>query len=167
VRSADGASDVDGDGLPDGADRCPCVADPQQTDTDGDGLGNACDADDDGDGTPDAADCAPLDPGVASLPSGVGATVRPGTSSDELVWEPGAATFAWNVYRGTVDAGAPFAFGHLCHERHSPDPATTDSGVPQNGAWFYYLVSAWNSCGESDLGSASDGTVRPKGPACP
>jgi hypothetical protein len=166
-RSASGASDVDSDGIPDGTDRCPCVADPQQTDTDGDGLGNACDVDDDGDGVPDAADCAPLDPSVAAIPAGVGDTVRPGASPDEIVWGPAGAALAWNVYRGVVDAVAPFTYGHVCHEGRSPDTATTDSEVPQNGAWFYYLVSAWNSCGEGTLGTASDGAPRPAVPACP
>ena len=33
---------------------------PDQTDTDGDGAGNACDSDDDNDGVPDAADNCPL-----------------------------------------------------------------------------------------------------------
>jgi hypothetical protein len=35
--------DVDGDGVPNSIDRCPTVADPSQLDTDGDGIGDACD----------------------------------------------------------------------------------------------------------------------------
>ena len=45
--------DVDGDGHPDTADNCPTVANADQLDTDGDGLGNACDTDDDNDGVLD------------------------------------------------------------------------------------------------------------------
>jgi hypothetical protein len=37
-------SDVDGDGVLNDADNCPFVANPAQTDTDLDGLGDACDA---------------------------------------------------------------------------------------------------------------------------
>ena len=45
--------DLDGDGVANGEDLCPQVADPDQTDTDGDELGDACDDDDDDDGLPD------------------------------------------------------------------------------------------------------------------
>jgi hypothetical protein len=36
-------SDEDGDGVPDETDNCPKVANPDQADTDGDGVGNVCD----------------------------------------------------------------------------------------------------------------------------
>jgi hypothetical protein len=41
--------DRDGDGVPDDTDNCPDVANPDQADSDGDGIGNACDTGDDGD----------------------------------------------------------------------------------------------------------------------
>jgi Bacterial TSP3 repeat/Thrombospondin type 3 repeat len=50
--------DADSDGVPDAADNCPTVSNADQRDTDGDGIGNACDSDDDNDGLSDAAEAA-------------------------------------------------------------------------------------------------------------
>ena len=59
-------NDIDGDGIPNSQDNCPCVANSDQLDSDGDGVGNACDncpntpnpdqKDSDGDGFGDACD---------------------------------------------------------------------------------------------------------------
>ena len=55
-----GSLDGDGDGIDDAQDNCPAVANPNQTDTDSDAVGDACDADDDKDGFEDVADNCPL-----------------------------------------------------------------------------------------------------------
>jgi hypothetical protein len=57
--------DGDGDGVPDSTDNCPAVANGDQTDSDGDGAGNACDSDDDNDGVPDSGDDCSTVPGDA------------------------------------------------------------------------------------------------------
>jgi hypothetical protein len=52
--------DADRDGVLDDADNCKTVANPDQQDTDADGIGDACDPDIDGDGVPNAQDRCPL-----------------------------------------------------------------------------------------------------------
>ena len=49
-------SDWDGDGIFDGQDNCPFTSNSDQTDGDGDGIGDACADDFDGDGVPDGVD---------------------------------------------------------------------------------------------------------------
>ena len=52
--------DGDGDGVKNLQDNCPADINPQQTDTDQDGMGDVCDSDDDNDGVGDADDNCPL-----------------------------------------------------------------------------------------------------------
>ena len=55
------AQDADGDGVPDSNDNCPLVANPSQTDCNGNGAGDACDTaawDCNANGVPDSCDIA-------------------------------------------------------------------------------------------------------------
>jgi uncharacterized protein (TIGR03382 family) len=67
---ADGAgdacdADIDNDGFLNQDDNCPFIANPSQTNTDGDAEGgNACDSDDDNDGVPDTSDTCALVPNI-------------------------------------------------------------------------------------------------------
>lgn len=72
IRLRTGFIDTDGDGLMDDEDNCPTVAGADQTDTDGDYMGDICDPDDDNDGVPDVDDEEPLDWTIATPPAAVG-----------------------------------------------------------------------------------------------
>jgi hypothetical protein len=54
-----GNPDIDGDGVLNGADNCPSVANADQANQDGDAFGDACDDDIDGDGVLNSADNCP------------------------------------------------------------------------------------------------------------
>ena len=53
--------DSDGDGIVDVSDNCDFVVNPEQLDTDGDGIGDLCDPDMDGDGVTNELDNCPMD----------------------------------------------------------------------------------------------------------
>ena len=59
-------ADPDGDGLLNCHDNCPTVANPDQTDMDGDTIGDACDPDVDGDGVTNEHDLCPNTPVLGS-----------------------------------------------------------------------------------------------------
>lgn len=66
------ATDTDGDGIDDDVDNCPSVSNPDQADSDGNGIGDACEgstADLDGDGIPDNIDNCPADANPDQLDS--------------------------------------------------------------------------------------------------
>ena len=65
----DPENDADGDGVCGDVDNCPDVYNPGQEDSDGDGVGNACEPDADGDGVVDDDDNCPATPNADQVDS--------------------------------------------------------------------------------------------------
>ena len=72
--------DLDGDGVATCTDNCPSISNAAQTDTDSDGMGDACDGDDDNDGLLDVYE---TDTGVFVSPTDTGTDpLLPDTDGD-------------------------------------------------------------------------------------
>ncbi len=76
------APDDDADSVIDTGDNCVGVFNPNQLNTDADGLGDACDPDDDNDGVPDAQDTFPLNPNESVDSDGDGTGNNADTDDD-------------------------------------------------------------------------------------
>jgi hypothetical protein len=87
---------------------------------------------------------------------------------------PADTTISWNdppgsynVYRGSVTEGAPWNYNQTCLSTGVAGNSTSDSATPAPNSLFYYLVSRATACGESSLGSDSEGAPRPNASTCP
>ncbi len=60
--TVDNTNDDDSDGIENDTDNCPNTPNPDQTDSDNDGIGDVCDTDADNDGVPDMEDLCPNTP---------------------------------------------------------------------------------------------------------
>jgi len=168
---AAGGPDFDGaprvlDGDDDGHAHVDLGAFEYGIDLDGDGLPDWSDPDDDGDGVDDPADCRPRTRGVASPPDRIGPTLRLGKTGDLLRWGRGDQGHASNVYRGAIDPAGPWNPDTTCLVAETPRPHADDADVPVPGTGWFYLVTAVNTCGESDGGPGESGQPRTPTPAC-
>jgi hypothetical protein len=139
--------DDDGDHIVSSADNCPHVPNGSQVDSDYDGVGNSCDNCPQ-DPNPDQVDCD--DDGIGDvcdpeiiIPDEV--TPIYFTSKTVLAWDP--QPYPKNIYKGDYDGG-DWRYNHRLVAVVTLFPSYTDVAVPDSGAMYYYLVKAFNSCGE-------------------
>ncbi len=133
--------DADGDGFAQLRDNCPLVFNPDQVDSVGDRVGDACRADYDGDGQPDSHDCAPADP-AAGTPSEIASLGFAAGSIADLHWDAAEFSDEYDIVRG--DLGS-IRVGDLGTCRNAEDSDLTDttyfdSETPATGSGFTYLV---------------------------
>ena len=121
-------ADADADGVPDASDNCPNVANADQADADGDGVGDACDEPDapppppdaDADGVPDATDNCP-DVANAEQADADGDGVGDACDTPDAPPPPGD-----DLVVPTLSTGAKVAF----HGRTLPDESVVWAGTP-------------------------------------
>jgi len=111
-------ADTDGDGVQDNIDNCVNKANASQTDTNQEGLGNACDADYNNDNVVGAPDFAILLATFAKSEGAVGYNPAVDSNDDGVVGAPDFASLLSQF------AGAPGPSGRACAgTAPCPDPA--------------------------------------------
>ncbi|MEM6640035.1 MAG: Ig-like domain-containing protein [Pseudomonadota bacterium] len=168
--------DTDQDGVPDTDDNCTQSSNPDQIDADGDGFGNACDADFNNDCTVNFLDLGRMrqvffsdDPVVDINNDGTVNAVdlgllrsqffgEPGPSGTEPVCTPSlSGTF---IFRGTfsmdLDAGQEITPGDVFWRRQT---GTVASLVPTSGAMISYIGDTTPTRGDCAAAPLSDQPV--------
>lgn len=138
--------DADGDGILNGQDNCPGVANPTQTDSDGDLHGDAC-------------DCSPLNAGVYAVPTEVPALTL-GADKVTFTWtapaDPGGSATVYDLVRSSVKTDFAGASA-VCVATGVSGASATDATSPPLPQAGYYLVRARNLCGAGSAGKTTAG----------
>ena len=140
--------DLDDDNIMSSGDNCPDIDNPAQADGDTDWVGDVCD-NCAGDPNPGQEDCDTdgsgdvCDPEII-IPEEIDAIWF--ATNEELTWDP----VAWrkNVYKG-FHSGGTWHYGHILVAVLNSENSFIDPTIPDPGTFAYYLVTAFNSCGES------------------
>ena len=96
------AADKDGDGVEDELDNCPSTPNADQLDTDGDGIGNACDDDDDNDGVDDDDDAFLMIRVNGTIPMETVLEITPMSTMMEMVGRTQKMRFLWMKMNGPI-----------------------------------------------------------------
>jgi Ca2+-binding RTX toxin-like protein len=162
-------ADADDDGVTDGADNCPTVANSDQADVDEDGIGDACEAPDgDGDGivdaddncpseyNPDQADtngdgqgdeCAGMPPVADTDAAG---DVKGSTATLNATIDAEGAATSYRFEYGTTTAYGSYApfFPGLAGSGVDPVAVSQALSGLQPGTTYHYRIVAWSEFGE-------------------
>ena len=142
--------DLDGDGVLDCSDNCCDVFNPDQSDSDANGVGDVC-------------DCSGIDDvGNSLLLDRAGSTTT-------LSWNGLPGVERYNIYRGVRAPGDLFAYNQQCLEASLDGTALDDGLAPLRSHVLYYLVTSRCAVGdvEGTLGDDASGSARPQPFICP
>ena len=148
--------DSDGDGVPDITDNCPTVYNPDQADTDGDRIGDACDSDADGDGMPSTYEQAHacLNPNVADGSGDPDHDEFTSLTEYSLGSNPcrDSVQLSYAANSGWLDAGIGLTAGEWFSSSATGVAYVSAGGLPYapsgNSANPDY---GWNNCTEGEL----------------
>lgn len=136
-------NDSDGDGIRDGDDNCPTVLNPNQEDTNGNGVGDACETDSDGDSVPDSQDNCPAVSNADQADAdgdGVGDACDPVVNDDPetayVCGDSDDAPFTPITDRGTDSATATAEISGICLGCSVDNPGNVIDQQPLNTASF-------------------------------
>ena len=91
---------------------------------------------------------------------------RAGATDVVIAWSDEGVPGTFGIHRGSRDAGSGFAYNHGCHGATTTSTSVIDTGLPDPGQVYYYLVTRIG-CAESGLGDDSSGVARPNLVSCP
>ncbi len=183
-------SDIDGDGEGDPCDNCVSVFNPDQTDLDSDGIGYACDLcvgilDSDSDFVCDDVDNCPFYSNETQADWDNDLIGDPCDEDDGRIWllveDPIIVRWqnegfdTWSLYRGDLAVlrsggeyvqapGSNPVADHVCD---LTTPLHSEFWWPDPHQAAFYLATGTLVGVESDLGTNSNGTLRPNMNACP
>ena len=147
----DSGVDSDGDGIHNACDNCVFVSNPNQSDFDYNGVGDACDLND-------------------------GLIYVLGTDDkNRIEWQPESGYTTWNSYRGSLTVlratgqytQAPGSDPLAAHDCGLSDPYVLDLDIPAPGDVAFNLVTGVAAGVESSLGTNSAGVPRANANPCP
>lgn len=149
--------DADGDGVPDSADNCGLLGNPEQHDADGDRVGDDC-------------DCAPLDAALQLPPPEVTGLMVTGGSPAMLSWTGvagGGPGLTYDLLRADLSGvqTLPGLDGLTCFASGLSSTGSSDGDPSAPGDGFIYFVRAVDGCA-GPLGTAPGAPPRPS-PSCP